>query len=68
MSWTDAVRGKKRRARRSPGPSKERLAAASRGGPGSPKDDLSRFRSDPRRQSLTRNLPRRMSRAVPRMS
>ncbi|KAH8022155.1 hypothetical protein HPB51_022288 [Rhipicephalus microplus] len=40
MSWTDAVRGKKRRARRSPGPSKERLAVASCGGPGSPKDDL----------------------------
>ncbi|KAL3234203.1 hypothetical protein MRX96_022640 [Rhipicephalus microplus] len=40
MSWTDAVRGRKRRARRSPGPSKERLAAASNGGPGSPKDDL----------------------------
>lgn len=40
MSWTDAVRGKKRRANRSPGPSKERLAAAPSGGPGSPKDDL----------------------------
>ncbi|KAL3212481.1 hypothetical protein MRX96_051845 [Rhipicephalus microplus] len=40
MSWTDAVRGKKRRAGRSPGPSKERLAAALSGGPGSQKDDL----------------------------
>ncbi|KAL3202405.1 hypothetical protein MRX96_042516 [Rhipicephalus microplus] len=40
MSWTDAVQGKKRRARRSPGPSKERLVVASRGGPGRPKDDL----------------------------
>ncbi|KAL3188792.1 hypothetical protein MRX96_022290 [Rhipicephalus microplus] len=40
MSWTDAVRGKKRPAHRPPGPSKERLAAASSGGPGSPKDDL----------------------------
>ncbi|KAL3190684.1 hypothetical protein MRX96_002349 [Rhipicephalus microplus] len=40
MSWTDAVRGKKRRACRSPGPSKERLAAAPSSGPGSPKDDL----------------------------
>ncbi|KAL3206656.1 hypothetical protein MRX96_052811 [Rhipicephalus microplus] len=40
MSWSDAVRGKKRRANRSPGPSKERLAAAPSGGPGSPKDDL----------------------------
>ncbi|KAL3205892.1 hypothetical protein MRX96_040573 [Rhipicephalus microplus] len=40
MSWSDADRGKKRRARRSPGPSKERLAAAPSGGPGSPKDDL----------------------------
>ncbi|KAH8026973.1 hypothetical protein HPB51_000585 [Rhipicephalus microplus] len=40
MSWTDAARGKKRRAGRSPGPSKEKLAAAPSGGPGSQKDDL----------------------------
>ncbi|XP_075731254.1 uncharacterized protein LOC142774604 [Rhipicephalus microplus] len=37
-SWSDTVRGKKRRANGSPGPSKERLAAAPSGGPGSPKD------------------------------
>ncbi|XP_075737279.1 uncharacterized protein LOC142776808 [Rhipicephalus microplus] len=39
MSWTDAARGKKQRARRSPRPSK-RLAAALRGGPSNPEDDL----------------------------
>ncbi|KAL3191420.1 hypothetical protein MRX96_059801 [Rhipicephalus microplus] len=60
MSWTDAVRGKKRCARRSPGPSKERLAAA----PAALRTTF-RFRSDPQRQSLTRNLPRRLSRVVP---
>ncbi|KAH7986117.1 hypothetical protein HPB51_026708 [Rhipicephalus microplus] len=40
MSWTDAVRGKMPRARRSPVPAKERLAAASRDGPGNPEDEL----------------------------
>ncbi|KAH8027434.1 hypothetical protein HPB51_005578 [Rhipicephalus microplus] len=39
ISWTDAVQVKKRCARRSPGPSKERLATAPSGGPGSPKED-----------------------------
>ncbi|KAL3254617.1 hypothetical protein MRX96_054146 [Rhipicephalus microplus] len=50
MSWTDAVRGKKRRARRSPGPSKRgwrRLRAAA---PAALRT-TSRFRSDPQRQS-----------------
>ncbi|KAL3172941.1 hypothetical protein MRX96_012685 [Rhipicephalus microplus] len=46
MSWPDAVRGKKRRARRSPGPSKERLVAAPAALRTTP-----RFRSDPQRQS-----------------
>ncbi|KAH8018461.1 hypothetical protein HPB51_006993 [Rhipicephalus microplus] len=49
MSLTDAVQGKKRRARRPPGLSKERLAAAPSGGPGSPKDDL----PVPKRPALT---------------
>ncbi|KAH8032670.1 hypothetical protein HPB51_000353 [Rhipicephalus microplus] len=40
MNWSQVVQCKKRRAPLSPGPSKERLAVASRGGPGSSKDDL----------------------------
>ncbi|KAL3207460.1 hypothetical protein MRX96_052664, partial [Rhipicephalus microplus] len=66
MSWTDAVRGKKRRANRSPGPSKERLAAALRAAAPAALRTTSRFRSEPQRQSPTRSPPRRLSRTVPR--